>query len=164
MSENDPNQEVPEALLDKLVTRIFDELIRSTIWGQFQVATGNSNQASMANLIGGLLNLAGRIGAFLATQLIEGEDIAAPAYSRLLAAAVKDVTGADISGQLSARPGDRGAREGAGRVVGKALLEGLTSSSSGVTPGNLSPSSAGARPWRPALDRRCVRVDTKLNG
>jgi hypothetical protein len=114
---------------------------------RFWSGAGAPSLEVVKGFVGLILALTGWVGATLAEQLIEGEDLAAPAYQKLMAAAVRDVTGVDISSSMSARVGDRSSRTAAANAIGKALLDVIASGSGGAAGQQLAPSSAGAEQY-----------------
>lgn len=95
-------------------------------------------------MIGVVMGLLGTIGAELARGLMNGEDIAEPAFRRLASAALKDITGVEADVELGVGQGDR--RRAAAQSIGAGILKAL----SGITPGaggasgNIQPSTQPA--------------------
>src|SRR5574342_2133 len=85
-------------------------------------------------LIGVVLGVAGRTGAFLADLIVSGEDIADPAFQRLMQVAFKDITGVDL-GAAPAGPGQRAARAAGAKSLGAALMAAIAGGAEGGAQG-----------------------------
>lgn len=94
-------------------------------------------QEGLKRVIEGVLKGAGALVVFLARSIMKGEDAADPVFRDLTNAAVKDLTGADVS-----------AGHGA---VGQAVLHSITGGAGAPADGQIQPSTSGAEAYLEAV-------------
>lgn len=107
----------------------------------------NSIIAAAKIIVGVLLGSAGAIGAKLAEVIVGAEEVADPAFQRLMQVAFQDITGIDMGGASTA-PGARSSRTGAARNLGAALMAAVAGSTpGGGGGGEITPSQAPAEEY-----------------
>jgi hypothetical protein len=159
MALNDPNQDPFEvADLQGALKNLANHLVSVETIERLWKGSEPSAVKLIEITIGVLLSLLGTIGAQLAKSMIAAEDIADPAFRRLASAALKDITGVDVSLQPGVGQGD--SRQQAARTVGAGILKALT----GISSGGVGAGSVLQPTTKPAEDYLSFVVNMAMEG
>lgn len=93
-----------------------------------------SFQEVIAWAFGWFLTVSAKVGVFIATTIIKGEDQSDAALSELSAVAVSDLLNVDINPNVMRRRAGRGAREAASSALGTAIIKSLVGNATSIEP------------------------------
>ena len=133
--------------LNALAKNIVDSLVSvkniERIWAGSEPTLVKVVEIALGTLIG----LIGSLGAEFAKAIVNAEDIAEPAFRRLVNVALQDITGVDAN--ISNSGGGRGGRTGAARNIGAGILQALSGIGNTAAPpgGQLQPSTRAAEDY-----------------
>lgn len=146
-----PGLDEPPPPLNELVNAHVDQLFEPKNLSRLQTILANALQAALATVLGIVLSLAAKIGAFLARSIADAEDKVGPEFNQLASAAIKDMFGIDAPA-LDVRRGS-GGNVAAADAIGAALLQAFSGQARGgaAASGPLEPSDEPAKVFLSAM-------------
>lgn len=131
--------------LDRLVEDLVERTFSIQKLGRLERVIGNALQWAATNVIGVVLNMAAKIGVFLAGSIADAENQNQEGFNALARVAIQDMFGVDVPALASSR--GSGGNKAAADAVGTALFQAFSGQTGAATApeGGLQPTDAPAK-------------------
>jgi len=148
-----PPPDSPPPPLNELVTELVEQAYDVQKLGRLEKAFANAVQAALTTVLGVVLSLAAKIGAFLGKSIADAENTAQPDFDRLAQVAIQDMFGVNVASLSSTR--GKGGNTAAADAIGAALMTAFSGQARGATgaAGEIQPDDAPAKAFLSAMSQ-----------
>jgi hypothetical protein len=135
------------ALIDEHVEQLFDVKKLSRL----ERVISNAVQSALSTVVGVVLSLAAKIGAFLGKTILDAENRAQPEFDELARVAIKDMFGVDVGAGTTTR--GQGGNVAAADKIGDMMLRAFSGQARGAAgdTGPIQPGDEGAKAFLSAM-------------
>jgi hypothetical protein len=143
--EQIPSPEYGPQPLEPLIAELQEQLYDPKKLTRLERVAQNAIQAALSTVLGVVLSLAAKIGAFLGKTILEAENKAQPEFNELARIAILDMFGVDVGTMDTSR--GRGGNVDAADKIGSMLMSAFAGQARGSTSegGAIEPSDAPAK-------------------